>query len=169
MTPPRPDLDALEQLLDGVTPAPWRAAPGKNAATVAASDCAVYINVDREGAPHPDTVKRWQADARFIATARTALPALVAEVRRLTIDRDSYANSNFEGQLSDARAEVARLAGGIDAMAATLAESGAEVDRLRGLLVEATSIAARVIADAQVLPSTDSDHIEFIRTEGGLP
>jgi hypothetical protein len=35
--------------------------------------------------------------------------AVKAEVERLRRDRDSYANSNFEGQLSEARRELDRL------------------------------------------------------------
>lgn len=36
-----------------------------------------------------------------------ALPALLSEVERLRTDRDSYANSDFERQLSDARSQFA--------------------------------------------------------------
>ena len=51
------------------TKGPWTNASGRGTAVVKAADCAVYLNINDFGA-HPDTVRRWKADAEFIAHAK---------------------------------------------------------------------------------------------------
>lgn len=74
----RPDLDALERLADSATPGPWKNGyDPSHYGTSEVSDgktFAYYV---------PD-----ENDARFIAAARTALPALTAYVRRVEVERD---------------------------------------------------------------------------------
>jgi len=60
------------------TPGDWRAVKGRQAASVVAKDCAVYINVD--SVVIDDTVKRWQADAAFIAFSANNLRVLAETV-----------------------------------------------------------------------------------------
>lgn len=81
MTPAR--LAELRRLCEAATSGPWKANCGTGAASVSskAAGCAVYINV--RTVEIDDTVKRWQADATFIATARTAVVEPLDEVERL--------------------------------------------------------------------------------------
>lgn len=60
------------------TPGDWRATKGRQAASVVAKDCAIYINVDP--VVIADTVKRWQADAAFVAFSANNLRALAETV-----------------------------------------------------------------------------------------
>lgn len=76
-------ITALRALLAAGTRGPWRATKGLGSASVVASDCAVYINVNRDGLYIDDTVHRWQADAELIVAAHEALPELLDEVERL--------------------------------------------------------------------------------------
>jgi len=93
------ELADLERIADAATPGPWRAVAMNGVAGVAAPDhmrCYVYIH-GRIDAVSDETVARWQRDAHLIAAARTAVPALIEEVRRLTAERD------------EARGDVERL------------------------------------------------------------
>lgn len=72
------DLDALEALIADATPAPWVA------------DHAIVRHPDADGpAVGQEIWLAWvgrdtvHANARLVAAARTALPELIAEVRRL--------------------------------------------------------------------------------------
>lgn len=79
------DLDALQALCDAATPGPWtaerdavyREPPAYGAWRQLARMCAHAENFTNE--------HRWEEwhNAAFIAAARTALPELIAEVRRL--------------------------------------------------------------------------------------
>lgn len=53
-------------------------------------------------------------------------------------------------------------------VASEINEARGQAMKLRSLLRDACGIAARVVADAQVLPSTDSERIAAIRAEGGI-
>jgi hypothetical protein len=79
----RPDLDAILARASAATPGPWENSSGKGTGAVSApsSHCAVYQNI--RTVEIDDTVSRWQADATFIAHARTDIPELVAYARRL--------------------------------------------------------------------------------------
>lgn len=50
-----------------------------------------YFHSGHEGVMHPDTIARWQADARFIAAARSALPAALDRVEELEREAQRYA------------------------------------------------------------------------------
>jgi hypothetical protein len=77
------DLAAAKALCDRATPGPWKAANGKGAASVTSNEarCAIYINV--RTCEVDECVARWQADARFIAAARTLVPELIHRVEKL--------------------------------------------------------------------------------------
>jgi hypothetical protein len=89
------DLDTLEALANAATPGPWY--------YMTSGPCLV---VSRATPPPRGAVlwaPRWDArnsDLAFIAVARTALPALIAEVRRLrAVEEACHA---FQRQLSEA-------------------------------------------------------------------
>ena len=71
MTAVELDLDAIEARVNAATDGPWEAYP----------DGLVWTKVPRIGDPVSGSVL--PEDAEFIAAARTDVPALVAEVRRL--------------------------------------------------------------------------------------
>ena len=74
------DLDRIEALCAAATPGPWTAVKDPDGAFTIESD--FYAAVCwRE--PWPENAAKCIADAMLIASARTDLPALVAEVRRL--------------------------------------------------------------------------------------
>lgn len=102
------NLDEIEARANAATPGPWEPLTVRNVAGVRAPNlsCYVYLNEGR-GDTHPDTVKRWHSDTAFIAAARTDVPALIARVRELEAERDSYARSHLilkaiHGALTDA-------------------------------------------------------------------
>ncbi len=101
-TPITLDLAALRKIERLATPGPWRAAPGKGAAQVVAKEGhAIYINV--RTCEHDDTVKQWQADARFIASARNAFGALLDRVEDLAAALDE------SERLRDAASELMQV------------------------------------------------------------
>ena len=98
------DLDALESLLAQATPAPWTHFPDVEPLDAANSEARVCYTRDGEtcewcialagltddaGAWTPETLARWNADARLIAAMRNALPALIARVREAERERDA--------------------------------------------------------------------------------
>jgi len=125
------DLDAVEALCEAATPGPW-VLPVANVFRVIAPDephtnkkegiCPAYpwrIVCDM-GVPDGQG-----ADARFIAEARTAVPALIARCRELTAERDRYMNIASEAvvvagrrRLADGEAieRLRDLAAGLEAM-----------------------------------------------------
>lgn len=76
MTPA--DLDAIEKRAAAATPGPWRECgdilQGKSAIRISSKD--LFCSYDTMSMQNAD-------DARFIAAARSDVPALLAEVRRL--------------------------------------------------------------------------------------
>jgi hypothetical protein len=72
------DLDAIKARLEGVTEGPWEI--GKWGNRDQSKDWDHYIDGPEMGY---DSDFRFFVDARFIAAARTDIPALVAEVERL--------------------------------------------------------------------------------------
>lgn len=82
-TKPVLDLDAIEARANAATPGPWKRLPSLSI------DYAVESEVSK-GCGVPDLMidlsgDSARADADFIAAARTDVPALVAEVRRLRV------------------------------------------------------------------------------------
>ena len=111
------ELADLERLADAATPGPWRAVAMNGVAGVAAPDhmrCYVYIH-GRSAEVSDETVARWQRDAHLIAAARTAVPALIEEVRRLrnalaSISLDEYESTSSASEKVHGHARIARRA-----------------------------------------------------------
>lgn len=76
------DLDELERLAAAASSGPWRPSSWKEARFVTKADgvCLWDETGALDGAGEPEMA---EADAAFIAASRTAVPELVAEVRRL--------------------------------------------------------------------------------------
>ena len=69
------EIDALEKLCDGATPGPWKAT----------GPCSTeFDKVEGPGFSDIAYDITGEGNAQFIAASRTALPALISEVRRLT-------------------------------------------------------------------------------------
>lgn len=81
------ELDRLEALAGAATAGPWAARPDRCGVFHTVDDARGCSVLDWHDGPNEPTF-RMQADAEFIAAAREAVPALVAEVRRLTKERD---------------------------------------------------------------------------------
>lgn len=108
------ELGRLEALAAAATPGPWRVdhhvspdleglyvgtdVPGEN------ETIAYYQSVADSFAEDlsPDAVRRLHADLAFIAAARTAVPALVATVRKLRALVRAGGRSASYGELADA-------------------------------------------------------------------
>lgn len=107
------ELDALQALCDGATPGPWRTEdvgePPKRRWVVDAKYRCVAGGTAGGIGPRA-------FDADFIAAARTALPALIAEVRRLT-DENAFLRKAYRE-----KAELMRLASAAQEIAANAAE-----------------------------------------------
>ena len=84
---PTLDLDAIEQRANASTEGPWCADPIEDRdgwfVHSAAEPLFPIVAVDERGSQS-------EPDAAFIAAARTDVPALVAEVRRLTQDNQQW-------------------------------------------------------------------------------
>lgn len=83
------ELTALDALAQEAAPGPWEAED-----TYGGYAYIAKLQVSRDDGDMP------VADARFIAAARTAVPALVAEVRRLQQDAARWAFIRDSGQLA---------------------------------------------------------------------
>ena len=93
------ELKRLRELANAASPGPWRW-----------KGCGFgvgFCHGFQAGAE--DRLEIGVANAAFIAATREAVPALLDLVDDLIFQRDSYVNSDFERQLAEARAEVARL------------------------------------------------------------
>jgi hypothetical protein len=136
MTPPRPDLDALEQL------------------------------VERARQEYDAQVLSQRCQMVLARECLTALPALVAEVRRLEGERDAArveCATTHEMNLLNL-SSLNNCIGDRAGTRALLAVAEAEVERLRGLLDESTGI-----VEGQALDDEQRRNLRRIRTEGGLP
>lgn len=93
------DLDALDELCANATPGPWR--DGRDTSVLVAPD-APDLNDDRGGYGHAliaESIFR-RGDTAFMAAARSALPALIAEVRALrAAQRDVTTTRSTVGDL----------------------------------------------------------------------
>lgn len=95
MTPEQ--LAEIQKRADAATPGPWhRVGPPWNRYLpfVIAGDTDPHVgrfvcDLDSDPADEPDEPGNEVADAEFIAHAREDVPALVAEVKRLTAERDA--------------------------------------------------------------------------------
>lgn len=71
------DLDRIEAEANAATPGPWMTTPDYE-------DPVIYVEADIDGGMFICGMDSYREDdAHFIASARTNVPALVAEVRRL--------------------------------------------------------------------------------------
>lgn len=80
------DIDQAERLANAATPGPWTVAPNGGGIY---GPCPIVVAVTVGDDPEP-VVFATNDDLDFIAAARTLVPALIAEVRRLTKERDAY-------------------------------------------------------------------------------
>jgi hypothetical protein len=72
--------EAIAALLDGVTPGPWKYVTNGKKSSITDCDYDRLFIASGTTAPY--------CDARFIAAARELVPALAAEIARLTAERD---------------------------------------------------------------------------------
>lgn len=80
------DLDAIRARVDAATEGPWEWSANSDDrffVTGGGEGAAVNIEVDSHDGNWSMSRQRMQADAQFIATARTDVPALLDEVERL--------------------------------------------------------------------------------------
>ena len=117
--------EAIAALLDGVTPGPWHVAPDGYRVTDK------LVTFDGQGARHGDTPNivifaETKPNAHFIAAARDLVPALAADIARLTA---ALSEAQFERDNNRAKLEVAKserdTARAETAMAFELAEDAA--------------------------------------------
>lgn len=73
--------EAIAALLDGVTPGPWKYVPNGKKTSITDCDYDRLFIASGTTAPY--------CDAGFIAAARELVPALAAEIARLTAERDA--------------------------------------------------------------------------------
>lgn len=144
------DLEEIRRALEGVTPGPWVMENGDPWGPVVGPAgemvALVYARDGRE--------KRWYWECetntkRFVAQARTWVPALLAEVERLTRERDearSYPLAEEERRKLTGDALYAE--GERAAAESALAEARAEVERLRESLIGAQKAEATAVESA---------------------
>mgnify|MGYP007046915951 CR=1 FL=1 len=93
------DLDKLEALAEASTPGPWKDGKNGGIKMVVSDPIATPGGGWRQMRADIGTaggVNNEEADAAFIVASRTAVPTLVAEVRRLTAERDDAAASALD-------------------------------------------------------------------------
>ena len=101
------ELDALKALADAATPGPWEevAESGEWWITSASDETASLYVI-------PDTGLTNQADVDFIAAARAAVPALLAEVERLQVawsaEHDAYIRADEQARMAKRDADELR-------------------------------------------------------------
>ena len=101
------ELDALKALADAATPGPWEevAESGEWWITSASDETASLYVI-------PDTGLMNQADVDFIAAARAAVPALLAEVERLQVawsaEHDAYIRADEQARMAKRDADELR-------------------------------------------------------------
>lgn len=116
MTPA--ELATIEALANAATPGPWRVDRGD---VVADEPCVGVVGIaEVMGA-------REEADATFIAAARQAVPALVAEARRLRAELAELSDESDTNEAHAQQAEEQRQA----ERAAVVAEIVAELESAR--------------------------------------
>ena len=123
------ELTRLEELGNNATPGPWEwieddeedweLVSGTPEQIMQQQEEAV-VYIDLMPALRRDVVKALEEDRAFIAEARTAVPALIAEVRQLKYEREGFTM------------EVFNLRTELDNYHQAYADSVAEVRRLRG-------------------------------------
>lgn len=100
------DLDELERLANAASPMPWVASVADGEHQIYCPGAQEYVARIEPWSPQQDA-----ADAAFIAAARTAVPELVAEVRRLRGDFECAVKEGrrHEKRISATEAEIVSL------------------------------------------------------------
>ncbi|MCT9017121.1 hypothetical protein N6G05_26580 [Cupriavidus gilardii] len=125
------NLDELERLAKAATPGPWEWWTSNSFLRLSGPDgrdggVLYACNIRNEYA----TVVVSEADRRFIAEARTALPALIARIRELEQERDHYRMAaEAEARFADeARAKVRELEQALQGCVDAMLHNGVPVD-----------------------------------------
>jgi hypothetical protein len=156
------DYDAARALCDAATPGPWRIV---RRVRLPSGDFAITTGYDVAD----DTLADWleYADAAFIAAARDLLPALLAEVERLT--RHSVTLNGIGWRVAEALGDIpagAEIIDGdpdsqVDRLIAERNELRAEVARLR---VRDATVPAVVLLDKRTA-ERDEARVEIERLQ----
>jgi hypothetical protein len=137
MSPESIDLDAAQALVDDASPGPWR------------SDEEVDTGLDMRFTEAGEVVithgQGWEADAEFIAEARTLVPALIAELRLQRKLSDAYRRLLGERPSHD---EVRTLRDVVD----FFGESNKE---LEATIVRVKTLAERMAHDGDLIAASD--------------
>ena len=118
------ELDALKALADSATPGPWEEVATSGEWWITGPD------IFQDAVMRIDDAELSQVDAAFIAAARAAVPALIAEVERLRAairDADTLEELTHLAGPTDAENEAARKR--IEQMDAINAQYGADIAR----------------------------------------
>lgn len=109
MTPER--MAELRRLAEAATPGPWRVSMSGYSVKSQDADVPIVAAVHRGAHATADDIERWLPNADLIATARTAIPELLAEVDRLKRDAETaWANEAATSELlREAKADRDRL------------------------------------------------------------
>lgn len=170
------ERERLAALAEAATPGPWRVLHVHTPSTptldtpdliaVTSDDLPDGYEVARVSTDYEDDPADVLADAAFIAAARQAVPALLAEVERLTSKYEEW--DSMHAACEGLRGDLARVE-------AALAEAEAEVERLRAALalqaeeVESASQdvtdAERVLADERRQRAEVTEWLSVTRTE----
>ena len=125
------DLDAIEARAKAATPGPWPRDFGRcDFSPEGCMSIGPLVTMDDEC----DEERQAQADQDFIAAARTDVPALVAEVRRLTKGHEvlNAALGSTSDDVVSLQERLQRVVDGNKALRAELAEAREEVTCWKG-------------------------------------
>jgi hypothetical protein len=158
--------EAVERLLDGVTPGPWGCSTGKlvRIVKVVGRSPIVLAGVHRFGRNGGKaTDGDCEANARFIAASRELVPALLARAEAAEAERDRamQACEQIASRLDAALAEVARLSTPPDALALVAA---AYRDAVRNILGVTILVAPDGISHREGAESVRRQLAGFIET-----
>lgn len=96
-------IKELRELCEKATPGPWEMTPTSAGYLINSGDQRITSAIcyyDDEGFPTAEPCVHG-SEAQFIAAARTAMPQLIAEVKRLREALDFYANNDTYDKTSD--------------------------------------------------------------------
>lgn len=131
------DLDRLEALAAAATEGPWRAGLNGGIALVVSRDFGPG-RLPRQFRADCGHFDQDRADAAFIAEARTAVPALIADVRRLRalVEQQGAEVIETRGALVAVQREIGALAEELEARPVDVPEAVADeiARRLRALV-----------------------------------